>query len=68
MALEHRRVPGPGRWLWLRSLAWLLLFFVTAGAFGLLLQWAVDHLPAGNNGPQLAGLKTVCAHPGPGRA
>jgi membrane protease YdiL (CAAX protease family) len=60
--LGHRRVLHPGRWLWLRALAWLLLlFFVTAGAFGLPLQWAVDQLPAGSHGLQFAGLLTGCA-------
>ncbi|MEO5746070.1 MAG: CPBP family intramembrane glutamic endopeptidase [Terracoccus sp.] len=59
--LGHRRVLRPGRWLWLRALAWLLLlFFVTAAAFGLPLQWAVDQLPAGNNGLQFTGLLTAC--------
>ncbi len=62
MHLGHRRVLRSGRWLWLRALAWLLLlFFVTAGAFGLPLQWAVDHLPAGNNAQQFAGLLTAAA-------
>lgn len=62
MDLGHRRVLRPGRWLWLRALAWLLLlFFVTAAAFGLPLQWAVDQLPAGNNGQQFAGLLTAAA-------
>lgn len=61
MNLGHQRVLRPGRWLWLRALAWLLLlFFVTAAAFGLPLQWAVDQLPAGNNGLQFAGLLTAC--------
>ncbi len=62
MDLGHRWVLRPGRWLWLRALAWLLLlFFVTAGAFGLPLQWAVDQLPTGNNGQQFGGLLTACA-------
>ena len=62
VALGHLRVLRPGRWLWLRALTWLvLLFFVTAGAFGLPLQWAVDHLPAGNHGLQLAGVLTACS-------
>ena len=59
--LGDRRVLHPGRWRWLRSLSWLvLLFFLTAGAFGLPLQWAVDHLPAGNAPVQLAGLIGAC--------
>ncbi len=61
MDLGHTRVLRPGRWLWLRALAWLLvLFFLTAAAFGLPLQWAVDHLPAGNNGLHFAGLLSAC--------
>ena len=60
--LGERRVLRPGRWRWLRASAWLaLLFFLTAGAFGLPLQWAVDHLPAGNTPPQLAGVVVACA-------
>lgn len=60
--LGHRRILRSRRWLWLRALAWLLLlFFVTAAAFGLPLQWAVDRLPAGNNGQQFAGLLTAAA-------
>jgi len=48
VAMERgdRRVLHNGRWLWLRSLAWLvLLFFLTAAAFGLPLQAGVDLLP-----------------------
>ena len=48
VAIERgdRRVLHNGRWLWLRSLAWLvLLFFLTAAAFGLPLQAGVDLLP-----------------------
>ena len=49
MQLGERRVLHPGRWRWLRALAWLvLLFFLTAAAFGLPLQVAVDLLPPGN--------------------
>ena len=59
--LGRRRVLHPGRWLWLRALGWLvLLFFATAAAFGLPLQWAVDHLPAGNAAVQFAGLAVAC--------
>ena len=48
VAMERgdRRILHDGRWLWLRSLAWLvLLFFLTAAAFGLPLQAGVDLLP-----------------------
>ena len=49
MQLGQRRVLHPGRLLWLRAVAWLvLLFFVTAAAFGLPLQAAVDLLPPGH--------------------
>ena len=59
--LGDHRVLHPGRWRWLRALAWLvLLFFLTAGAFGLPLQWAVDHLPPDNEPLQLAGLVSAC--------
>jgi len=59
--LGKRRVLHPGRRRWLRALAWLvLLFFLTAGAFGLPLQWATDHLPPGNAPVQLAGLMGAC--------
>ena len=41
--LGERRVLHPGRWRWLRAVAWLVLvFFLTAAAFGLPLQAAVD--------------------------
>lgn len=41
------RILHDGRWLPLRSFAWLvLLFFVTAAAFGLPLQAGVDRLPS----------------------
>ena len=60
--LGHRRVVRPGRWLWLRALSWLVfLFFVTAGAFGVPLQWAVDRLPAGNAALQFTGVVVACA-------
>ena len=55
--LGQRRVLHPGRWRWLRALGWLvLLFFLTAGAFGLPLQAAADRLPPGNTPLHLAGL------------
>lgn len=61
MHLGDRRVLHPGRWRWLRALAWLtLLFFLTAGAFGLPLQWAVDHLPPDDAALQLVGLVGAC--------
>ena len=51
----------PGRLRWLRALSWLvLLFFLTAAAFGLPLQWAADHLAAGDAPVQLAGLVGAC--------
>lgn len=60
--LGRRRILRPGRWLWLRALAWLVfLFFVTAGAFGLPLQWVVDHLPAEDAALQFVGLLVACA-------
>ncbi|MEO5983289.1 MAG: type II CAAX endopeptidase family protein [Pedococcus sp.] len=59
--LGDRRVLHPGRLCWLRALAWLvLLFFLTAGAFGLPLQWAVDHLAPDNEPLQLFGLVSAC--------
>lgn len=58
--LGQRGVLRPGRWLWLRTLSWLaFLFFVTAAAFGLPLQWAVDHVPAGSPPLQFAGVATA---------
>lgn len=62
-ALERgeARVLRPGRWLWLRTLAWLAsLFFITAAAFGLPLQWAVDRLPTANAALQFAGVALAC--------
>lgn len=42
----ERRILHDGRWLPLRSLAWLiLLFFITAAAFGLPLQAGIDLVP-----------------------
>ncbi len=59
--LGRRRVLHPGRVRWLRALSWMvLLFFLTAGAFGLPLQWATDHLAPGAP-VQLAGLIGACA-------
>jgi membrane protease YdiL (CAAX protease family) len=60
--LGARRVLHPGRWRWLRALGWLvLLFFLTALAFGLPAQMAVDRLPSGNAGLQLVGLLIAAA-------
>lgn len=59
--LGHRRLLHPGRLRWLRALSWLVvLFFLTAAAFGLPLQWATDHLAPGNAPAQLAGLIAAC--------
>lgn len=59
--LGDRRVLHPGRRRWLRALAWLvLLFFLTAGTFGLPLQWAIDHLPPKDPALQLVGLIGAC--------
>jgi membrane protease YdiL (CAAX protease family) len=55
--LGARRILRPGRRLWLRAVAWfLLLFFLTAAAFGLPLQAAVDHLPPGHDALAFTGL------------
>ena len=55
--LGERRVLRPGRRLRLRAIAWfLLLFFLTAAAFGLPLQAAVDHLPPGRDALAFTGL------------
>src|ERR687898_403096 len=60
--LGQRRVLHPGRWLWLRAMAWLLLvFFLTAAAFGLPLQAAADLLPPGNAALELVGSLVACA-------
>ena len=62
MQLGERRVLHPGRWRWLRAIAWLVLvFFLTAAAFGLPLQAAVDLLPPENGAIQFAGLVVACA-------
>jgi len=59
--LGQRRLLHPGRLRWLRALSWLvLLFFLTAAAFGLPLQWAADHLAPGNPALQFAGLLGAC--------
>ena len=59
--LGQRRVLHPGRLRWLRALSWLaLLFFLTALAFGLPLQWATDHLAPGNAPAQLVGMIGAC--------
>ncbi len=61
MQLGERRVLHPGRRLWLRATAWLLLvFFLTAAGFGLPLQAAVDLLPPGNAALELVGLVVAC--------
>ena len=61
MQLGQRRVLHPGRLRWLRAVSWLaLLFFLTALAFGLPLQWAADHLAPGNAPVQIAGLIGAC--------
>ena len=60
--LGQRRVLHPGRLLWLRAVAWLLLlFFLTAAAFGLPLQAAVDLLPPGNAAAEFVGILVACA-------
>jgi hypothetical protein len=60
--LVERRVLHPGHWRWLRAVAWLgLVFFLTAGAFGIPLQAAVDLLPPGNAAPDFAVLLVACA-------
>jgi uncharacterized protein len=60
--LGGRRVLHSGRWLWLRAIAWLLLMvFLSAAAFGVPLQAAVDLLPPGNAALELVGLLVACA-------
>ncbi len=62
MQLGEHRVLRRGRWRWLRGLAWLLLlFFLTAAAFGVPAQAAADRLPPGNTSAQLAGLLVACS-------
>ncbi len=59
--LGERRVLHRGRWLWLRAMAWLLLvFFLTAAAFGVPLQAAVDVLPPGNTALGFVGSLVAC--------
>ena len=61
LQLGERRVLRRGRRLRLRALAWLvLLFFLTAAAFGLPLQTAVDLLPTGNRALGLVGPLLAC--------
>jgi CAAX protease family protein len=60
--LGERRVLHRGRGRWLRATAWLaLLFFLTAAAFGLPLQEAVDLIPPGNPALGLVGTSLACA-------
>jgi len=60
--LGERRVLHQGRWRWIRALGWFaLLFYLTAAAFGLPLQAAVDRLPPGNAPLQLAALLVAAA-------
>ncbi len=60
--LGHRWVLHDGRWLWLRATAWLVLvFFLTAAAFGLPLQAAVDLVPPGHAALDLVGVLVACA-------
>jgi len=55
--LGERRVLHRGPRRWLRAIAWLLfLFMLTAGAFGLPLQAAVDLLPPDNAALGLLGV------------
>jgi len=60
--LGELRILRPGRWRWLRALTWLLLlFYLTAAAFGVPLQAAADLLPRGNAGLQFVGGLVACA-------
>jgi len=60
--LGEQRVLRVGRWRRPRAVAWLVLvFFLTAAAFGLPLQAAVDLLPPGNRAPGFAGVLVACA-------
>jgi membrane protease YdiL (CAAX protease family) len=59
--LGDRRILHPGRWRWLRAIGWLVLvFFLTAAAFGLPLQAAVDLLPSESPALGFAGLLVAC--------
>jgi hypothetical protein len=61
LQLGERRVLRPGRSRWLRVIAWfLVLFFLTAGAFGLPLQVAADQLPPGNEALAFVGILLAC--------
>ena len=60
--LGERGVLHPGRWRWLQALTWcVLMFFLTAGAFGFPLQAAAALLPPGNEAVQLVGAVVACA-------
>ena len=60
--LGERGVLHPGRWLWLRTLGWfVLVFFLTAAAFGLPLQAAADLLSPGDAALQLVRVVVACA-------
>lgn len=64
MERGERRILHDGRWLPLRSLAWLvLLFYLTAAAFGLPLQAGVDLLPPERADLQFAAtlIASACA-------
>src|SRR6476660_3054505 len=62
ITLGERRVLRPGRLRWLRAVGWLVLvFFLTAAAFGLPLQAAVDLLPAVTGAWGFAGVLVACA-------
>lgn len=64
MERGERRILHDGRRLWLRTLAWLvLLFFLTAAAFGLPLQAGVDLLPPERTDLQFGAtlLASTCA-------
>lgn len=59
--LGERRVLRPGRFRWLRAMVWMVvLFFLTAGTFGLPLQWANDLLPSDDVGRQLLATVIAC--------
>jgi membrane protease YdiL (CAAX protease family) len=59
--LGERRVLHRGGRRWLRAMAWLVLvFYLTAAAFGLPLQAAVDLLPPGDPALGLLGILLAC--------